>query len=304
MSQIKNVIKGCTGELKIGDFSISCAVLEDETRILVSRSVANVLGRKGAGAYWKEKRRREKSVLLPEYVSAKYLQPFISEELRLKLSSPISYRNQNNVINQGIEATILPEICDVWIKAKQEGALTTPKQKIIAEKAYILLKGFAHVGITALVDEATGYQAIRDRSSLQRILAKFLSNELLAWAKRFPDEFYIELFRLKGWHWKGMNVNRPQYVGKLTNEIIYQRLAPGLLSELKKRTPKDEKGNTAWRMHQWLTEDFGVPKLREHLFGVLALMRASSTWSKFIQLLQRAYPKPGDQGEFDYEEGL
>lgn len=299
MSVIKNIIKGCAGELKIGDFTISCAVLEDETRVLVSRSVANVLGRKGAGAYWRKKKEAEKGALVPEYISARYLQPFISSELRAKLENPIVYVNQNNIVTQGLEATILPEICDVWIKARTKDALTS-KQEEIAERAYVLLKGFAHVGITALVDEATGYQAIRDRRDLQKILARFLSNEKLEWAKRFPDEFYIELFRLKGWQWRGMSINRPQYVGKLTNQIVYDRLAPGLLDELKKLTPKDSKGQTGWRMHQWLTNDFGVPKLREHLFGIIALMRASNSWNKFIQLLQRAYPKAGDQQTLDY----
>ncbi len=300
MNAIK-IIKGCVGELKIGEFVISCAVLEDETRVLVSRSVANVLGKKGGGAYWKKKKEEEKGALMPEYISAKYLQPYISPELRAKLLKPIVYINQNNIITEGLEATILPEICDVWIKASQKGALT-PKQQLIAERAYILLKGFAHVGITALVDEATGFQALRDRNDLQKILARFLSNEKLEWAKRFPDEFYMELFRLRSWQWRGMGVNRPQYVGKLTNQIVYERLAPGLLAQLKIRTPKDSKGQTGWRMHQWLTNDFGVPKLREHLFGIIALMRASSNSNKFIQLLQRAYPKIGDQQTIEHYE--
>jgi len=39
----------------------------------------------------------------------------------------------------------------------------------------------------ALVDEATGYQEIRDRLALQAILDRFLRKELAAWAKRFPD---------------------------------------------------------------------------------------------------------------------
>lgn len=297
MEKIRKAI--CSSDdLKIGDFVISCAVLDDETRVLVSRSVANVLGRKGAGSYWKKKKETEKGVLLPEYISARYLQPFINDELRAKLQKPTVYINKNNIQTEGLNATILPEICDVWIKAREQGALTH-KQREIAQKAYILLRGFAHVGITALVDEVTGFQAIRDRNSLQQILAKFLNDEKLAWAKKFPDEFYIQLFRLRGWEWRGMKVNRPQYVGKLTNEIVYERLAPELLTELKKRTPKDEKGNTKFRFHQWLTDDFGNPKLLQHLYAVVALMKASSTWNHFTRSLRRAFPKAGDQQEFD-----
>jgi len=89
------------------------------------------------------------------------------------------------------------------------------RQKLIAERAEILLRGLAHVGIIALIDEATGYQTIRDREALQAILDAYLRKELAAWAKRFPDEFYEQMFRLRGWRWKGMKVNRPPGSGKI-----------------------------------------------------------------------------------------
>ena len=79
----------------------------------------------------------------------------------------------------------------------------------------MLTRGLAHIGIIALVDEATGYQEVRDKLALQAILDAYLRKELAAWAKRFPDEFYREMFRLKGWQWQGMSVNRPQIVGTL-----------------------------------------------------------------------------------------
>jgi hypothetical protein len=301
MGNVKKAI--CSGDLKIGNFSISCAVLDDETntRVLVSRSVANVLGRKGAGAYWKRKKEAEKGMLIPEYISAKYLQPFISPELKLKLETPITYVNKSGVETEGLEATILPEICDVWIKAKESGTLS-PSQGKIAQKAYILLKGFAHVGITALVDEATGYQEIRDRKALEKILQLYIAKELLPWAKRFPDEFYKELFRLRGWTWKGMSINRPSYVGKLTNDLVYARIAVGLLEELKRLTPKDEKGQRKNRFHQWLTPDIGHPELAKHLAAVIALMKASSTWDGFKRAVERALPKRGGQLEWPIED--
>jgi hypothetical protein len=70
----------------------------------------------------------------------------------------------------------------------------------------------ADVGIIALVDEATGYQEVRDKLALQAILDAYLRKELAAWAKRFPDTFYRQIFRLRSWQWKGMKVNRPQVV--------------------------------------------------------------------------------------------
>jgi hypothetical protein len=38
------------------------------------------------------------------------------------------------------------------------------------EKAEMLMRGLAHIGIIALVDEAIGYQEVRDRLALQAIL--------------------------------------------------------------------------------------------------------------------------------------
>ena len=62
----------------------------------------------------------------------------------------------------------------------------------------MLMRGLAHIGIIALVDEATGYQEVRDREALQALLDRYLRKELAAWAKKFPDDFYKEIFRLRG----------------------------------------------------------------------------------------------------------
>ncbi len=302
MNEIKKRKAEYIGKLKLGNEEISCAVLEDGTRVLVERSMANALGRKGSGAYWKKKKEGDTKEILPEYVEAKYLEKYISEELRQKLLSPITYINRNGKESTGIDATVLPDICDLWIKAKNNNALTTEKQINTAKKAYILMRAFAVVGITALIDEATGYQEIRDRVALQKILEKYISTELLAWTKKFPDEFYMELFRLKNWQWRGMSVNRPSYVGKLTNDIIYERIAPGILAELKKITPRDEKGRTKHRFHQRLTEEIGHPALSQHLHAVIALMRAASNWGNFSRALSRAFPKLNETPELPFED--
>lgn len=52
------------------------------------------------------------------------------------------------------------------------------------------MTAFAKTGLVAVIDEVTGYQADRDRDELQKVLEKYISAELLPWAKRFPDEFY------------------------------------------------------------------------------------------------------------------
>ena len=77
----------------------------------------------------------------------------------------------------GYEATILPDLCAVLIDAQQQGVLD--KRLIrLAQRAAILQHGFATVGIIAIVDEATGYQDVRQRDALAKILEKFVAKEL------------------------------------------------------------------------------------------------------------------------------
>ena len=93
---------------------------------------------------------------------------------------------------------------------------------------------------------------------------------------------------------RGMKVNQPQVVGKYTNDLVYERLAPGILKELEERNPKLPKGDRQSKHHQWLTEDVGHPALAQHLYGLIGFMRASDDWEHFYRMVQRAFPKKGD----------
>ncbi len=267
------------GILKIHDAEIQCFVLDDGRRVLSGRAVTNALGLSGRGPG------------MDRFLLAKSLQPYIDDDLKNILGNPIQFQVEAGIVPpQGYEAGILPELCNAVIEANENGKLRKNQQQMVAP-ARILLRGFAKVGIIALVDEATGYQDYRARQALEQILERFLKDELAKWAKRFPDEFYKQLFKLRGWEYKSGSVKRPSVVGTLTNDIVYSRLAPGVLDELKRRTPRDDHGRAKVHFHQWLTEDVGHPKLQEHLAAVIALMKASPDWRTFERLLNRALPK-------------
>jgi len=267
--------------LKIGSLEIPCYVLENGTRVLSGRGMQEALA---LG--------QSHGALLKAFLSSDNLKPYINSELAMVLSNPIRFirPGRGGKLATGYEATILADICNVILEARDNGLLTR-KQEIIARQCEMLTRAFAKVGIIALVDEATGFQEIRDREALQKILDKYLLKEFAAWAKRFPDEFYMLIFKLKGWEWKGMKINRPSVVGTYTNDLVYERLAPGLLKELKKINPKDDKGNRKSTYQQWLTEDIGHPALAQHLHAVMGFMRAASTWDQFYRMMQRAFPK-------------
>jgi hypothetical protein len=241
---------------------------------------------------------------LAKFVSSKSVSPFVSDSLANIVKEPIRFRSpRGGGEAYGYEATILAEICEAVLDARENGKLNY-QQEHIAKRCEILVRGFARVGIIALIDEATGFQEVRARRALEQILERFIADELLKWAKMFPDEFYQQIARLRGYHYSEFANKRPAYIGKLTNDIVYERLAPGVLTELKNITPKDDKGRRKHKYHQRLTEDIGNPRLREHLWAVIGLMRASSNWRSFYSLLNRAFPKYSDHPQLfiDYED--
>jgi len=195
---------------------------------------------------------------------------------------------------------ILADICDAVLSARKAGALQK-QQEHIAEQCEILLRGFARVGIIALVDEATGYQYERTRNSLARILEAFVSKELQPWVKTFPDEFYAQLFRLRGLKYDSDSVKRPQYFGTLTNDIVWKRIAPGVLAELKRVIPKTASGRRKATLSQALTRNIGYPKLREHLGAAVAYMSVSPDYPTFIKTLDAHRPRFHDQLELPFE---
>jgi hypothetical protein len=94
---------------------------------------------------------------------------------------------------------------------------------------------------------------------------------------------------------RGMGKNRYSVVARCTKDLVYERLAPGILEEMERRNPRDEKGNRKAKHHQWLSDDLGIPKLAEHFAAVLALQRAHDDWDGFYAAINRALPKRGDR---------
>lgn len=283
------------GLLRIGSVEIPCAVLKDGRRVLSETGIANALGGRSGSAKRIKTEAAKTGAHIPVFLASKSLIPFLNNELLEGPLEPVIYRTGDaDVI--GYKAEALPEICNIWLQARQEGKLNT-QQADRAQAAEIVMRGLAELGVIALVDEATGYQATRDRQALQAILDLYLNKEFAAWAKRFPDAFYREIFRLRGWDWNAMSVARPGVVGKYTNDIVYERLAPGILEELQRMNPAKGPGARTHKHHQFLTEDIGHPALAQHLHAVIGLMRASSTWEQFKTMLNRAFPKKGTQLE-------
>ena len=272
--------------LRLGEIEIECYVLDDGTRVLSQASFLRALGR-----HPKANVRREEG-RLPAILQGKAINPFISEEV-LEKSRPITFRTGTGGRASGYNAELLPAVCEIYLQARDAGVLPS-NQEHVAKQAEVLVRGLARVGIIALVDEATGYQEIRQKRALAEILEAYIATELRPWVQTFPDDFYREIFRLKGLDYPRSTVKRPQYFGNITNDIVYRRLAPGVLEELKRVQIKSDTGRPRHKLFQRLTANTGYPKLREHLGSVVTLMKLSKDWDDFRHKLEMIHPRIGD----------
>lgn len=278
-----------TGKLELGNFIFNCCVLEDGTRIISEGAIMSHLGTSG-GRCIKRKKKLEKDMgPTPLFIASKPLKPFIDASFEQGGLSPVQYL-QNGKIHTGYKAEILPKVCEVWLQARDAGVLQS-QQLPKVKKAEILMRALAHVGLSALIDEVTKYQAIRSDDALAKMLEKFIATELRPWSKTFPNQFYQQICRLKKVEYIDGARNLPPYFGGITNDLIYERLAPGILEELKRILPKDDNGKREGYLHQKLTVDTGHPKLREHIASVVTLMKLSKNWHEFKDKLEMIHPK-------------
>lgn len=273
--------------LVIGDIKIQCYVLENGTRVLVQRSLQGGIGMSRSGATDGAQR----LAVLFDSLAEKGID---CKDLAGRIRTPILFRpTHGGRLAYGYEATILADICDVVLEARSKRVLQA-QQGHFAEHCETLVRGFARVGIIALVDEVTGYQEVRDKLALQEILELYLRKEAAAWVKRFPDEFYKQLYRLRAWEWRGMTGNRISACAHYTKDLIYDRIESGLLKELETRNPTDGHGSRRYKHHQLLTDDVGIPRLAQHFGSVMTLQKMSRTWDEFYQRMQEFHPRRGD----------
>lgn len=284
-----------TGTLIIGDAEIPCAVLSDGTRLLTQAGFLGALGRstKPKG------RSQQVTDGLPPFLATKSLKPLITQEI-IDTTVPVAFVTPTGGKALGYRAELLPKVCDLFLEARNAGLLTA-QQMSIADSSEMLVRSLAKVGIVALVDEATGFQEERDRDALHQLLSAYLVEERLAWAKRFPDDFYKQIYRLKGWDWPVGKAKTP-LLGRITNDVVYERLPEGVLPKLRELNPTDK--NTKRRKfkhHQFLSEEVGQPDLRDHILQILPIMRISKDWKTFKRHLDIAFPKSGTQIEMEIE---
>jgi hypothetical protein len=266
------------GVLSIGDIEIPVYVLDDRRRVISRTGATTVLTvGKGGGN-------------LESYVQVKALERYMPPNL----TSQMMEFNIPEVVNKsakGMTAETFLEICGAYVRAWQDGALESDAQIAIAKRSAMFLAACSKVGLIALIDEATGYQYRRAEEELQLKLRAFLLEEMRKWERTFPNDLWEQFGRLT--KWKGSVHQRPKYWGKLVMELIYEYLDADVAQWLRENAPTPKHGQN---YHQWLTSQYGLKKLIEHIWKVIGVASTCDNMDELKYKMEQLYGnKPGFQ---------
>ena len=265
------------GLLVVGDDELPCYVLEDGRRVITRTGALNFLtGGKGGGN-------------LESYLRVRVLEPFLPQDLDEQFIDILIPQVVNKNV-QAMSASAFIDICRAYARARDTGALSSDAQVTIAIRASLILSAFAKTGIEAAIDEATGYQYERASDALQTKLRLFLEDEMRPWEKTFPDELWVQFGRLT--NWRGPIHERPKYWGKLVMELVYGYLDEDVAEWLKKNAPEPRKGRN---YHQWLSGQYGLRKLVEHIWMVIGMASACHDMAELRQRMAEKFGREGIQ---------
>ncbi|BBI30725.1 P63C domain-containing protein [Cohnella abietis] len=258
---------------------IPCYVLDDGQRIFRLSNLTKALRGKEHGKFG-------------NYLSAINIQKYLPARL-IPLNDTKHDRVPQGAIEfefngkteKGYNSEDFMDVCIAFIEAGYEEKLSTAQQEILFNaRKYIM--ACAKVGITALIDEATGYQNLREENALQLKLKFFLADQLRDWEKTFPDELWKQFGRLT--NWQGSIHLRPRYWGKLVNELIYECIDGDLAKYLKENKPMMPSNV---RYHQWLNENYGIRALTQHIWQVIGMAKGCENIFDLKELANKEFKK-------------
>jgi hypothetical protein len=292
------------GFLNIMEMDLPCYVLDNGQRVIGRVAATELLTEiKGGGSFEKT-------------IAVQSLKPFINTDLVLERLVEFRLPEVEGTGNQvkGLPADVYIDICrgfvsalelnvqlDSWASRRAESRMPlaslqpelpegfvrmTDRQKEMAVQASLFLSACAKVGLDALIDEATGYQYERAEDALQVKLRAYLEEEMRAWERTFPDELWEQFGRLT--NWKGSVSQRPKYWGKLVMELIYDYLDKDVADWLRQNAPAPRKGQN---YHQWLSAQFGLQKLIEHIWKVIGVASTCENMSELRRKMAELYGK-------------
>ena len=253
--------------------TLECHVLNDGRRVLTQREMVRVLsGGRESGNLGRYLSRNPLIETHPEPFP--FVVPPVPQPAR------------------GYEATLLIEICEAYLQARDQGLLK-PSQLKLAVMAEIIMRASAKLGIIALIDEATGYQEVRQKQALQIKLQAFIADEMQDWARMYRERVLAGACAA-GEH-PVLATQPADPMGKYVMAFVYDAIDADVGGELRELNP-----NPHYREnhHQWLKQ-FGRERVHDHLQRVIAVMKLCDDMPDFNRKFAYVFKKKGLQMSFD-----
>jgi hypothetical protein len=271
------------GVLPIGDVNIDVYVLWDRRRLVSKRAMARALGLKseGGNAFLKT-------------LSGKTIAGIIPDDLWEKINSPIIFKPLAGDPGHGYEAAVLIEVCDALIEGRDK---LLPTQMFLARQAEIIMRSAAKIGIIALIDEATGFIEDKRREEYRTLWQEFIRDEFRQWEEaEFPDDIFDMMYKIYGLkRFNPKSTKHPRFFAKFLRKYIYVPLASsggGILEQLEEKNPVVyANGNRRYKLFQFLSDEVGLPALRQHLWQVVGIGRSVRTKEQFERAFYSAFPE-------------
>ena len=131
--------------LRIGGMEIDCYVLDDGTRVITQRSMIRSMGLTRGGVRSDIEADKGVGAELPRFAAQNWIKDHVDSDLRSALSKPVVFKPPLTGVAYGYPATILTDVCDAILKARDAGD-AGPRQAGIVKQADILVRGLARVG--------------------------------------------------------------------------------------------------------------------------------------------------------------
>lgn len=182
----------------------------------------------------------------------------------------------------GRDAEWLVDVLQAYVDAHFEGELHHA-QEALARNAAALLKSLGKVGITALIDEATGYEQHREQGALGRLFDRIFRKTIAPWERMFDDDLIRALCKLDGVEWSGGR--HPRHLGSTQEKIYSMILGSDVGLEMQRRNPLPCRGRNH---HQTLAKE-AQSDLRIQLSFVTVIANQSQSKSDFWARMDRQY---------------
>ncbi len=265
--------KAVTKRGEIFDGALDCYVLDDDRRVVSQAGVVRLLTEKPG-----------ESVAVERGNLGRYLGRLPSRYAALATRPTVEFSPPGGGVAKGVDATTIVDILRAYDEADDTGSLL-PSQRHLARNARRVLRALAGVGIVALIDEATGFQAQREAAALSFTYRAILLDSACGWDLMWPAEFVHAICRLHGVEWIG-GVH-PQWLTSTYEKLYEEILGKEVCAELKTRNPRPKYGTNH---HQWLTPE-AREVVRKQIPILIAIAEQCANKEEFWARVEHRYSK-------------